>query len=142
MSSRAVCVDASLVGRLVADPADGVSRRLWEEWDSARRDIVAPGLLFYEVSNVLYRYARAGWIGKEAARLALSAALALPIRLIHAAEVHTRALEIAHRFSLPAAYDAHYLAVAEMLSGEFWTGDLKLAHVVSDDLPWVQGVER
>jgi predicted nucleic acid-binding protein len=135
MSSSAVCVDASLVIRLVADPADEVSRRLWEEWDAARRDIVAPGLLFYEVSNVLCRYARAGLTGKEAAQLALSAALALPIRLIYAAEVHTRALEIAHRFSLPAAYDAHYLAVAEMLSGEFWTGDLKLARVVSDDLP-------
>jgi predicted nucleic acid-binding protein len=142
MSSSVVCVDACLVIRLVADPADEVSRRLWDEWDAGRREIVAPGLLFYEVSNVLYRYARAGLIGEEAARLALSAALALPIRLIHAPEVHIRALEIAHRFSLAAAYDAHYLAVADMLSGEFWTGDLKLAHVVSDDLPWVRGVER
>jgi hypothetical protein len=46
------------------------------------------------------------------------AALALPIRLIHDLEVHARALEIAGRFSLSAAYDAHYPAVAEMLGGE------------------------
>jgi predicted nucleic acid-binding protein len=45
------------------------------------------------------------------------------------------------RFSLPAAYDAHYLALAAQLGGEFWTADAKLAGVVQAELPWVRLVE-
>jgi len=35
-------------------------------------------------------------------------------------------LDLAARFSLPAIYDAHYLALAERLGSEFWTADRRL----------------
>jgi predicted nucleic acid-binding protein len=50
-------------------------------------------------------------------------------------------LALAERFSLPAAYDAHYLALADWLGGEFWTADRKLVRAVEDELPWVRVVE-
>jgi predicted nucleic acid-binding protein len=38
---------------------------------------------------------------------------------------------------LGATYDAHYLALADYLGGEFWTADRRLAKVVQRELGWV-----
>ncbi len=141
MSNLTLCVDANLVIRLIIDPQDEVVRQLWEQWDAGGRQIAAPTLLHYEVSNALYRYQRAKMMSSSTVRLALKAAFALPVRLYGTRELHQRALVLAERFSLSAAYDAHYLALADWLGGEFWTADQKLARVVQDDLPWVHVVE-
>jgi predicted nucleic acid-binding protein len=141
MNNSPVCVDANLVIRLVADPGDERVRSSWERWDAENRRIAAPTLLFYEVSNALYRYQRAGMMSGAAVRLALKAALSLPLRLHGEPELHTRALDLAERLSLPAAYGAHYLALADWLGAEFWTADRRLARAVQDTLPWVRAVE-
>jgi predicted nucleic acid-binding protein len=52
--------------------------------------------------------------------------------------LHWRAMDLAERFSLPAVYDAHYLALAERLGGEFWTADRRLVEAVQGALPWVR----
>lgn len=138
MDNSPLCIDANLVIRLVADPDDELVRSTWERWDAEHRRIAAPTLLFYEVANALYRYQRARMMSSSALRLALKAAQALPLRLYGEPELHTRALDLAERFSLPAAYDAHYLALADWLGAEFWTADLRLARVVQEELPWVR----
>ena len=56
MNTSWLCVDANLVIRLVAAPADEAIRHLWEQWDTERRQLAAPTLLYYEVANALYRY--------------------------------------------------------------------------------------
>ncbi len=137
MHSSWLCVDANLVIRLIADPGDELVRQLWEQWDDAGRQLAAPTLLHYEVTNALYRYQKLGLMSASSARLALKAALGLPIRLYGEADLHERSLSLAERFSLPAAYDTHYLALAEWLGGEFWTADGRLARVVQPSLPWV-----
>lgn len=141
MSSLPICVDASLVIRLVVDPTDVAVRQLWARWDAEERRIAAPTLLYYEVTNVLYRYRRAEMLSAEAMRLALRAALALPVRLYGEPALHDRALRLAERFLLPAAYDAHYLAVADWLGAELWTADRRLAASVQSDLLWVRTVD-
>ena len=141
MPSSWLCVDANLVIRLVASPTDEAVHRAWEQWDAAGRPLAAPTLLHYEVTNALYRYQKLGWISAPAVALALRAALALPVRLYGEADLHARALDIAARFSLPAAYDAHYLALAERLDGEFWTADQSLARAVQPTLPWVHLID-
>lgn len=140
MSSSWLCVDANLVIRLVTDPAAEAVQRRWEQWDAERRQLAAPALLYYEVTNALYRYQRLGFIGSSAVQQALEAALALPLRVYTEVDLHWRALELAGRFSLPAAYDAHYLALAEWLGAEFWTSDGRLARTVQAALPWVHVV--
>ncbi len=42
-------------------------------------------------------------------------------------------------FDLPAAYDSHYLAFAQMQDAEFWTTDRRLAEKCP--LAWVKLVE-
>ncbi len=141
MNNSWICVDANLVLRLVADPADEPVQDLWEQWDSQRRQLAAPTLLCYEVANALYRYHKLGYVSDSSVQLAFRAALALPLELHGEPDLHWRALDLADRFSLPAAYDAHYLALAELLEGEFWTADGRLARTVQSSLPWVHLVE-
>jgi predicted nucleic acid-binding protein len=141
MSSSWLCIDADLVVRLVADPEDQVVQQLWEQWDAERRQLAAPALLYYEVTNALYRYQRLGFMSLAAVRLGLKAALALPLHLYGEADLQWRALELAGRLGLAAAYDAQYLALAEWLGGEFWTTDRRLAHAAQPILPWVHLVE-
>ncbi len=141
MNNSWVCVDANLVLRLVADPTDKLIKRLWEQWASERTQLAAPTLLYYEVANALYRYQNLGYLSASSVQLSFRAALALPLELHGEPDLHWRALVLADKFSLPAAYDAHYLALAELLGGEFWTADGRLARTVQSSLPWVHLVE-
>ncbi|MFC2037258.1 type II toxin-antitoxin system VapC family toxin [Chloroflexota bacterium] len=141
MNSSWLCVDANLVIRLVADPAGESVQQLWEQWDSERRQLAAPTLLYYEVANALYRYQKLGYLSASSVQLAFRAALVLPLELRGGADLHWPAQELANKFSLPAAYDAYYLALAELLEGEFWTADGRLARTVQASLPWVHLVE-
>ncbi|NOZ49407.1 MAG: type II toxin-antitoxin system VapC family toxin [Chloroflexi bacterium] len=138
MRNSWLCVDANLVIRLVANPKDETVRQLWEQWDTENRQLAAPTLLYYEVANALYRYQKLGLMSASSVRLALDASLALPLDLHGEADLHRRAVGLAERFSLPAAYDAHYLALAAQLGGEFWTADAKLAGAVQAELSWVR----
>lgn len=138
MSNSWICVDAGLVIRLVADPADVTVHQLWEGWSAESQPIGAPTLLFYEVTNALHQYQRHGLLTGESARLAQAAALDLPIELFGSIGLHRRALELAQSLSLPATYDPHYLAVAEDLQAELWTADRRLLRAVGSSLSWVR----
>lgn len=141
MSNSWVCVDASLVIRLVADPLDTAVRDLWGQWDIDRQPLAAPSLLYYEVTNGLYRYQKLGFMSSSSVQSALWAALALPVKLYGDLVLHERARRLAERFALSATYDAHYLALAQWLGGELWTADGRLAHSVQPALAWVHLVD-
>ena len=76
MPGSMVCVDASLVMRLLMS---GTSETrvvaLWSEWHEAGRPVVAPTLLYYEVSNALRRYVVHGELLSQEASDGLEAAL-------------------------------------------------------------------
>jgi predicted nucleic acid-binding protein len=138
-NSSALCIDASVVIRLVT--SDAVSD-LWESWMADEVKVVAPSLLQYEVTNGLYRYYKAGIYPAGAVKTVLKAALALPIELVTVSDLHPRATEIAMRYNLPAAYDAHYLALAEWMEIDLWTADIKLVHSLKPfNIKWVKGIE-
>ncbi len=124
-SSLTVCVDASLVVRLVLRPDEPALLKRWESWVSQGITPAAPGLLYYEVTNALYRYQKSGLLQPDTVRDALDTALALPIDLFSDAELHRQARIIAERYNLPAAYDAHYLALSEQLDADLWTADAR-----------------
>ena len=139
--SSPICVDANLlVPRAVGgtNPPVPDLLALWKRWDDDGRRYVAPFLLRYEVTNAFHRMVHLGDITANAGRVALRAALAVPIILYTDEDLHERALDIAGRFRLPAAYDSHYLALADRLGVEFWTADKKLYNSVSTSLPWVR----
>jgi predicted nucleic acid-binding protein len=141
MPNSWICVDANLVIRLIVAPEDQPVQQLWRQWQLSKRPLAAPTLLRYEVTNALYSYQKQGLLSEEIVRIGLNAALALPIHLHGDADLHRRALALAERFALPAAYDAHYLAVAEQLDAELWTTDRRLARSIESALSWVHLVE-
>ena len=137
MASNWINVDASLVVRLLVDTEDDRLPAQWREWHEAGRLFAAPSLLFYEVTNTLYQYQRHGYLSAETGREALSAALGLPIQTHYDTDLHDLSYQFAGRFGLSATYDAHYLALAEHLGGEFWTADRRLVRAVQAELAWV-----
>jgi predicted nucleic acid-binding protein len=52
----------------------------------------------------------------------------------------SEAVYFAHRFGLPAAYDAHYLALAEREQCELWTADVRFLRAINGKLPWVHSL--
>jgi predicted nucleic acid-binding protein len=115
-------------------------RELWNQWLELNYTIVAPTLIYYELSNALHRSAVAGQIAPEEADQVLAEAMNLNIRLYGDAELHQEALSLARSLRLSATYDAHYLALAQRLECNFWTADRRLYNSVQAALPWVNFV--
>jgi len=138
MLGSPVCVDASIVIRLVqSSRPDSPVVALWRKWRRAGRPIVAPTLLHYEVCNSFHRYIVHGEMNSQEASKALDLALRLRLILFGNAELHRRALTWAGRLRLPATYDAHYLALAELFGAELWTDDRRLAQAATGTVTWV-----
>ena len=136
-SATVACVDASLVIRVLDAPRYPSVQREWDRLVRAEHDLVAPTLFRYEVANALHQQQRAGAISASMAADGLQRILRLPIDLHGDVDLHVRALEIAHEHQLPAAYDAHYVALAERFRVPLWTCDRRLAAALSDGLPEV-----
>jgi predicted nucleic acid-binding protein len=141
-NSSIVCVDASLVVRRVTSQSDPFHAQ-WERWEQENTRLVAPSLLYYEVTNGLYRYEKSGILPLEAVNKALSAALALPIQLIGDAELHRQAKFLAKKYTLPASYHAHYLALAERLGINLYTVDAHLFTTLQPfHLDWIKLAQK
>ncbi|KAM3091316.1 type II toxin-antitoxin system VapC family toxin [Phormidesmis sp. 146-35] len=127
-----ICVDTSFVVRLITiSPATNPTySALWQQWLEAEVTLVAPSLFLYEVTNALYRYVVANTLTLEESSQLLQAVFTLPITLYQDNELHQRSLVLAQENSLPATYDAHYLALAERLNAELWTCDRRLFNKV------------
>ena len=138
MNSSIICVDASIVIPLVVGSGN-VKRisELFQTWHESKYVLIAPTLLYYEVTNVLRRYLVHGELSEEETTKALEAALNFDITLYNDEELHLKALEFANRFSLPATYDAHYLALAKRFNAQLWTADRRLVRAVQNELSWV-----
>jgi len=132
-----ICVDASVAVKwLWAEELSDVAHALFQAIQAANEPIVAPPLLPIEIPNVIYRRTRAadGPTRDEAAKL-LARFLAFPIVLHNPTGLHERALAFAHVHGLPAAYDAHYLALADMLGCALRTDDRRLVRALAGRLP-------
>ena len=137
MNSSWICIDASLLVRLMMGPNATKLETQLADWEKSGIQLAAPSLVHYEVSNALYQYHRLEFISKEALLLAQDAVLALPVQLFSDNSLHKKAIQLATQFNLPAAYDAHYLGLAQHLGAEFWTADKKLFKKVKLALDWV-----
>jgi predicted nucleic acid-binding protein len=139
--SDAVVVDANLALKWVLLEEDStMSLGLLDKWTDERKEIMAPALFAYEVTNILHRQAIAGKLTYDEALQGLSKLFSLGILLQFSLfeETSVRAIEFAHRFHLPATYDAHYLALAQREQCEFWTADARLWNTVKNELNWVR----
>ena len=141
MQRSLVCVDASVIISLVTPENQSLKTlNLWAKWMQEDICVVAPLLLKYEVTSALRRKVVRGIMSYEDARRSLETVSSLDIEFFDQSELSLRAYDMASRFNLPTAYDAYYLAVAEILECEFWTSDERLYNAFSgnfSNLCWI-----
>jgi predicted nucleic acid-binding protein len=138
MMNSLACVDASLTLKLVLYESDSVlARTLWGEWHTKNVSVIAPALWGYEVTSVIRNRVHRGRLSPDLGAEAFATIHLLSVQVMQPAGLHQRAWELARHFNRPAAYDAHYLALAEMVGCPFWTADQRLFNLVCDELDWV-----
>jgi predicted nucleic acid-binding protein len=140
---NAVVVDTSVVVKWVLDEPDSkIAVALLTEWTDKEIAILAPALLAYEITNVLYRRVRGDEMSLAKAKQTLAKVILSELELDFSQDpaLSTQAMELAHRFNLPATYDAHYLALAQRERCDLWTADTRMWRVVRGELPWVRWI--
>ena len=137
-----IYVDASVAVKwILEEERSDLAMALYEAVVQADRSIVAPPLLPLEVTNILRQRMRVNLeVSITDATAQLDDFLALPIDYHIPVGLHHRALVLADALGLPATYDAHYLALAEHLSCELWTDDLRLMRRVATNLPCLRWI--
>ncbi|MGH2351040.1 MAG: type II toxin-antitoxin system VapC family toxin [Chloroflexota bacterium] len=139
--NRVVVVDTSLAIKWVLkENYSPESLALLDEWRAQPTRMLAPTLLAFEATNVIYRRVGRGGLTLEDARHRLAELLSRAPELVHEPALHARAQELAHELGQPACYDAHYLALAEREGCEFWTADERLWNAVRARLTWVRWI--
>lgn len=136
-----VVVDASLALKWVLSEEDSKTAiTLLQSWNIEKTEVIAPALFTYEATNILFRQVVTGKLSYDEALKLLTKLFSIGILLNFAQhkEISKRAMEISHRFGLTAAYDAHYLALAEYTKCEYWTADTRLWNAIGGKLPWVR----
>lgn len=137
--NSSVCVDASLVLKLVLPEADSDrAHRLWRSWLETDTEVLAPEHLALKATSVIPTHVYRGLISPETGRRAFDALHAQAMTLIPSGPLNVRAWELAEQFGRPTAYDAYYLALAEALGCELWTADRRLVNAVSPTWSWVK----
>jgi len=144
MNNNIVVVDASLALKWVISEQDtDKAEHLLKYWGDAGTEIVVPALFIYEVTNIIYRKTVTKELLLDEALLILTKIFSMGMRIDFSLHeyISTRAMMQAHRFGLPAAYDAHYLALSMNKDCEFWTADKRLWNAVKGKLAWVSWLE-
>ena len=121
-----VVVDASVAVKWLVREADSVEAlELVTSWSAAGVTLVAPYLMPAEVANALHKRVLGEELSVAAAARQIELLLASGVELIETPSLHVRALAIASELNQSAAYDAHYLVLAEELDCDLWTADAR-----------------
>lgn len=119
----ALVVDASVVLKWQLDDEEAVAKAVALRDDCLLRghaNLAAPSLLVYELANGMLTATRRGRLSQDQAEDGLATLLAVGIRLITVDPSQIFSLSLRWKVS---AYDGTYLAAAETLDCEVWTGD-------------------
>lgn len=125
-----VCVDASLVVKLVSqEPDSALVDALFATWHEQGVRLIAPSFLPAEVDSILQQKVMLRReLTAEQARACFVAALRIPVELLSFPGQRELAWSLAEELRLPHVYDATYMALAELRGCEFWTADRRLTN--------------
>jgi predicted nucleic acid-binding protein len=137
-----ICVDASLVAKLLFPEEESSTQAfaLMADELSAEQPMIAPPLLPIEVTNILRQRMRREGLSLERARELLRQFLAIPINLKAPEGLYDEALVLADAQNHPAAYDAHYVALAQRMGCDLWTADERLMRALAGRLAFVRSI--
>ncbi|MBM3131181.1 MAG: type II toxin-antitoxin system VapC family toxin [Chloroflexi bacterium] len=134
-----VCVDAGLAIKFITPEEDSaLAETLFAHWKANGTQMIAPPFAMAEIDSVLRQKITRGELTQAVADTTFRLACRLPVAFDTETNYRERAWEIAKEFQFPQAYDAAYLALAELNGCEFWTADKKLHERVKDKLKFVR----
>lgn len=141
MNIGTVVVDAGLVLKWVSrEPFSKEAKDLLREWKERDVRTIAPGLLPYEVAEVLHIRVARGELSPKKAQDRLSAILEAGPVFLEFKALYAEALELAQVLGRTSSYESHYLALAEREDCEFWTGDRQFWEAAREAFPRVRWV--
>ena len=130
------CLDANLVlAWLLPMQSSSAADLARTELLEGRFTLKAPPLLFVEVPSVIRARVYSRRLSIEVGNAAFEAFCDLGIESFHDDNLHIRAWQLAVELAMPKAYDAQYLAAAELLDCDLWTMDQRLSNSVSGRFP-------
>ena len=133
--SGSFVVDASLAVKWLIDEDDSdkahAALQSWVAQDMAR---IAPHLMPFEVANALHRRVLRGELTVGDSIRMIARLLESRLELHQPPGLHIRALQLASQLKQNAAYDAHYLALAESFGCELWTADERFYRAASQSI--------
>jgi predicted nucleic acid-binding protein len=136
-----ICFDASVAAKLVLPEAYSDSAwAIYAAAEASNDTVVAPYLLPFEVANIVRKRMVRNAMSLQDADDALDRFLRLPFALLSPPRLHRDALQLSDSFGLRAAYDAHYVVLAQSLGCDLWTDDAELIQVISPHLPFVRSI--
>lgn len=126
-SSSTIVIDANIAVRCVLPIGAGHEIRCVQGWKQAGVTLAAPDLWLIEVTSALRKAVYMRLVSTDEAITSLEDLSALDVQLL-AIELSLckSAYQWASRLNQSKAYDGLYLALAERLGEEFWTGDERL----------------
>ena len=137
-------IDANIAVQTVLDITDELEC-FWENVENGQITPCAPRLWLSETTSAIRSLLAQKYITPDQAEQALRTIHGLHVEIIDEDEdTSLRALDLAGKLGQSKAYDAFYLALAEKLAAEFWTGDERLANRCSKDLKlnWVHSISE
>ena len=136
-----ICVDASLAAKWIF-PEDYSDKALALVTQSAQMGerVVAPALLSIEVTNIIRQRMLRDHLTLDEAKKLLEQFFAFAISITAPAALSETALTVADAHRLPAVYDAHYVALAQLLGCELWTNDRRLLRALGGKLAFVKWI--
>lgn len=136
-----ICLDASLLLKLVLPESDRPQvRRLWDQWADRREVICAPWLFLFEVHSVLRQNVTRGVLSAGEGKAAWALVQGLGIQIRHEEGLWDLAWALAQEYQRPTTYDMTYLALAQILDCDLWTADRRLVLALGGREPRVRTV--
>ena len=136
-----VVVDASLAIKwLVEEDDSDKAHAVLQSWVAQDITRIAPHLMPFEVANALDRRVLRGELNVGDSTRMIARLLESRLQLRQTPSLHVRALQLASQLKQGAAYDVHYLALAESVGCELWTTDERFYRAASQDVDNVRWI--
>ncbi|MSQ34046.1 MAG: PIN domain-containing protein [Dehalococcoidia bacterium] len=137
-----VCVDASLALSWVLPMDINVrSEALFQGWAREGTALLGPPLLYAETVSVIRNKVFRRLLTVEEGGDALELFFAYGVRAREPAGLYRQAFALATELRRPQAYDAQYVALAQIQGCELWTADRRLHAAFGPRCPWVKLVQ-
>ena len=112
---------------------------LWDLWQDAAEEVIAPPIFRSEVTNVLHRRVRRAQMRPADAAAILQSLINL-VASSDPSALYERALTMAGALGQGSAYDTLYLALAELRGCEMWTADRRFVRAAQTQFPRVRWI--